>query len=74
LKEIEFLLFTSLDFLSYFFWAAFEQAGSSLTFIAANQTDRTFMFGWQMPAQWNSSFNGIFVFGFALPFSIYGIN
>lgn len=59
-----------VGFFIIFFWAAFEQAGSSLTFIAANQTDRTFMFGWQMPASMVQVFNGIFVFGFALPFSI----
>ena len=57
-------------FFIIFFWADFEQAGSSLTFIAANQTDRTFMFGWQMPASMVQVFNGIFVFAFALPFSI----
>jgi POT family proton-dependent oligopeptide transporter len=59
-----------VGFFIIFFWAAFEQAGSSLTFIAANQTDRTFMFGWQMPASMVQVFNGLFVFGFALPFSI----
>jgi len=57
-------------FFIIFFWAAFEQAGSSLTFIADNQTDRTFMFGWQMPASMIQVFNGVFVFAFALPFSI----
>ena len=57
-------------FFIIFFWAAFEQAGSSLTFIAANQTDRTFMFGWEMPASMVQVFNGVFVFAFALPFSI----
>ncbi|CAN1508603.1 PTR2 Dipeptide/tripeptide permease [Flavobacteriaceae bacterium] len=57
-------------FFIIFFWAAFEQAGSSLTFIADNQTDRTFMFGWKMPASMIQVFNGVFVFAFALPFSI----
>ena len=57
-------------FFIIFFWAAFEQAGSSLTFIADNQTDREFMFGWHMPASMIQVFNGIFVFAFALPFSI----
>lgn len=57
-------------FFIIFFWAAFEQAGSSLTFIADNQTDRTFLFGWQMPASMVQVFNGVFVFAFALPFSI----
>ena len=57
-------------FFIIFFWAAFEQAGSSLTFIADNQTDRTSMFGWKMPASMIQVFNGVFVFAFALPFSI----
>jgi POT family proton-dependent oligopeptide transporter len=52
-----------------FFWAAFEQAGSSLTFIADNQTDRNF-FGWQMPPSMVQIFNGIFVVAFAVPFSL----
>jgi POT family proton-dependent oligopeptide transporter len=56
-------------FFVIFFWAAFEQAGSSLTFIADNQTDLNF-FGWQMPPSMVQVFNGIFVFAFALPFSI----
>ena len=57
-------------FFIIFFWAAFEQAGSSLTFIADNQTDRTFLFGWKMPASMVQVFNGVFVFAFAYPFSI----
>ena len=32
-------------FFIIFFWAAFEQAGSSLTFIADNQTDRNILDG-----------------------------
>ena len=36
-------------FFVMFFWGAFEQAGSSLTFIADNQTD-TRILGWDMPA------------------------
>jgi len=59
-----------VSFFIIFFWAAFEQAGSSLTFIADNQTDRTFMFGWQMPASMVQIFNGLFVVIFAVPFSI----
>lgn len=57
-------------FFVIFFWAAFEQAGSSLTFIADNQTDRTFMFGWKMPASMVQIFNGLFVVIFAVPFSM----
>ena len=56
-------------FFIIFFWAAFEQAGSSLTFIADNQTDRNF-FGWNMPPSMVQIFNGVFVFAFAFPFSI----
>ncbi|CAN5884434.1 peptide MFS transporter [soil metagenome] len=58
-----------VSFFIIFFWAAFEQAGSSLTFIADNQTDRNF-FGWQMPPSMVQIFNGIFVIAFAVPFSI----
>ncbi len=58
-----------ISFFVIFFWAAFEQAGSSLTFIADNQTDRTFMFGWQMPASMVQIFNGLFVVMLAFPFS-----
>lgn len=58
-----------VSFFIIFFWAAFEQAGSSLTFIADNQTDRNF-FGWQMPPSMVQIFNGIFVILFAVPFSL----
>ncbi|HEX8577034.1 MAG TPA: peptide MFS transporter [Flavobacterium sp.] len=56
-------------FFIIFFWAAFEQAGSSLTFIADNQTDRNF-FGWNMPPSMVQIFNGLFVVAFAIPFSM----
>lgn len=55
-------------FFVMFFWGAFEQAGSSLTFIANNQTD-TNLLGWKMPPSMVQSFNGIFVMVFAIPFS-----
>lgn len=55
-------------FFVIFFWAAFEQAGSSLTFIADNQTDTT-IFGWVMPPSMVQVFNGLFVIIFAIPFS-----
>lgn len=57
------------SFFVIFFWAAFEQAGSSLTFIADNQTDRHF-FGWNMPPSMVQIFNGLFVVALAVPFSI----
>lgn len=56
-------------FFVMFFWGAFEQAGSSLTFIADNQTD-TNLFGWKMPPSMVQNFNGIFVMIFAIPFSM----
>lgn len=58
-----------VGFFIIFFWAAFEQAGSSLTFIADNQTDRH-IFGWNMPPSMVQIFNGAFVFAFAFPFSM----
>ena len=58
-----------VSFFVIFFWAAFEQAGSSLTFIANNQTDRN-VFGWNMPPSMVQIFNGIFVVMFAVPFSM----
>lgn len=58
-----------MSFFVIFFWAAFEQAGSSLTFIADNQTDRNF-FGWDMPPSMVQIFNGLFVVIFAVPFSM----
>jgi len=58
-----------VSFFIIFFWAAFEQAGSSLTFIADNQTDRNF-FGFLMPPSMVQIFNGLFVVVLAVPFSI----
>jgi POT family proton-dependent oligopeptide transporter len=56
-------------FFVIFFWSAFEQSGSSLTFIAEKQTD-TRIFGWPMPPSMVQIFNGVFVVLFALPFSV----
>jgi proton-dependent oligopeptide transporter, POT family len=56
-------------FFVMFFWGAFEQAGSSLTFIADKQTD-TRILGWTMPPSMVQNFNGIFVMVFAIPFSM----
>ena len=49
-----------IAFFVIFFWAAFEQAGISLTYFADEQTNRNIM-GWTMPASWFQSFNAIFV-------------
>ena len=43
-----------------FFWAAYEQAGVSLTYFADQQTDRH-IFGWEMPTSYFQSFPAIFV-------------
>jgi len=56
-------------FFVIFFWSAFEQSGSSLTFIADKQTD-TKILGWDMPPSMVQIFNGVFVLIFAIPFSI----
>jgi proton-dependent oligopeptide transporter, POT family len=63
------LVIYMVSFFVIFFWAAFEQAGSSLTFIADNQTDRNF-FGWNMPPSMVQIFNGIFVVILAVPMSL----
>lgn len=55
-------------FFVIFFWACFEQAGSSLTFIADNQTD-TELFGWTMPPSLVQNANSLFIIIFAFPFS-----
>ncbi|KAA8483824.1 POT family proton-dependent oligopeptide transporter [Arcticibacter tournemirensis] len=57
-----------LGFFVIFFWACFEQAGSSLTFIADNQTDRR-LFGWNMPPSIVQNANSLFIMIFAFPFS-----
>ena len=57
-----------ISFFVIFFWAAFEQAGASLTFFADEQTDRR-IFGWEMPASSFQSFNAIFVVSLAPVFA-----
>jgi POT family proton-dependent oligopeptide transporter len=49
---------------SMIFWAAFEQAPTSLNLFAADFTDRT-IFGWEMPALWFQSFNSFFIIALA---------
>ncbi|TNE53066.1 MAG: MFS transporter [Bacteroidetes bacterium] len=51
------------------FWAAFEQAGASLTIFADQNTDRS-IFGWTMPASYFQSINPIFIVAFAPLFSV----
>jgi len=49
---------------SMIFWAAFEQAPTSLNLFAADFTDR-YIFGWEMPALWFQSFNSFFIIALA---------
>jgi POT family proton-dependent oligopeptide transporter len=51
------------------FWAAFEQAGASLTIFADQNTNRD-IFGWTMPASFFQSINPIFIVILAPLFSI----
>ncbi len=43
-----------------FFWAGFEQAGSSLTLYTDKFVDRT-IFGWEIPTSWFQSVNPAFI-------------
>ncbi|MGQ0418224.1 POT-type proton-dependent oligopeptide transporter, partial [Bacillus sp. HC-TM] len=43
-----------------FFWAGFEQAGSSLTLYTDKFVDRT-IFGWEVPTSWFQSVNPAFI-------------
>jgi len=58
-----------LSFFVIFFWAAFEQAGASLTVFADRQTDRDIM-GWTMPASWFQSVNAVAIVLFAPLFAM----
>jgi len=53
------VIFVSAFFV-VFFWAAFEQAGASLTFFAQEQTNRS-LFGWTVPASYFQSVNAVAV-------------
>jgi len=51
-------------FFAIFFWSAFEQAGSSLTLFAKNETDRwisLFGYRWEMPVGYFQSLNPFFI-------------
>ena len=57
-----------ISFFVIFFWAAFEQAGASLTFFADEQTDRV-IFGREIPASYFQIFNALFIVVLAPVFS-----
>ena len=50
------------------FWAAFEQAPTSLNLFANDFTDRS-LFGWEVPATWFQSINSAFIIIFAPVFA-----
>lgn len=58
-----------IAFFVIFFWAAFEQAGASLTLFADKQTDRE-IFAWEMPASWFQSVNPLAIIIFAPLFAV----
>lgn len=58
-----------IAFFVIFFWAAFEQAGASLTFFADEYVNRD-LFGWEMPASYFQSFNAIFIVALAPLFAM----
>ncbi len=60
IEQRRILVIYIIAFFVIFFWAAFEQAGASLTFFADEQTNRN-LFGWEMPASYFQSFNAIFI-------------
>ena len=57
-----------ISFFVIFFWSAFEQAGSSLTFIADQQTDLHFL-GIELPPSSVQNANSFFIILLAFPFS-----
>ncbi|MBR7951475.1 peptide MFS transporter [Microvirga sp. STR05] len=59
-----------LSFFVIFFWGAFEQAGASLTFFAAEQTDRQLTASYSVPASYFQSANALFIIIFAPIFAI----
>ena len=56
----------TVSFFVIFFWSAFEQAGASLSFFAAEQTDlHVDFFNYDVPPSWFQSLNSAFVVLFA---------
>lgn len=60
----------TVSFFVIFFWSAFEQAGASLSFFAAEQTDLHIdMLNYSVPPSWFQSLNSFFVVAFAPVFA-----
>ena len=60
LEQVRIGVIYIIAFFVIFFWAAYEQAGASLTFFADEQTDRH-IGSWEMPAAYFQSFNPIMI-------------
>ena len=58
-----------LFFFATVFWAAFEQAPTSLNLFARDYTDRV-VFGWEMPTLWLQAANSVFVVALAPVFAV----
>lgn len=58
MEKIKIGIIYVIAFFVIFFWAAYEQAGASLTFFADEQTNRN-IGGWEMPAAYFQSFNPV---------------
>jgi POT family proton-dependent oligopeptide transporter len=56
-------------FFVIFFWAAYEQAGSSMNLFADKNTALPRLFGWKMPSSWFQSVNPVFILLFAPVFA-----
>jgi POT family proton-dependent oligopeptide transporter len=72
LKSVErqrMIVALTLTFFSIFFWALFEQAGTSLTLFADQNTDRHIV-GWNMPPEQAHFFNPLFIVTLAPLFSM----
>jgi POT family proton-dependent oligopeptide transporter len=64
-----FIVILILFVFAAFFWAAFEQAGSSLTLFADKLT-RNNILGWEFPSSWFQSVNSVFIIILAPLFSL----
>jgi POT family proton-dependent oligopeptide transporter len=58
----------ALFFFAILFWMGFEQAGSSLT-LFADQNTRNAILGWEFPSSWYQSVEPVFVVAFAPVFA-----
>jgi POT family proton-dependent oligopeptide transporter len=56
-------------FFVVFFWAAYEQAGSSMNLFADKNTDLTVL-GWEIPSSWFQSVNAILIVAFGPVFAM----